>query len=57
MTDKDAVAPTLVEQSSAPGKKDVCHLNGTVALGDATLGDIGQTGRDKHGVIHAESKE
>lgn len=41
----------------SPGKKDVCHLNSTMALGDATLGDIGQTGRDKHGVIHAESKE
>lgn len=57
MTDKDTVVLTLMEQSSAPGKQDVCHLNSTMDLGDAMLGDIGQTGRDEHGLIHAESKK
>lgn len=46
-----------MEQPSAPGKEDIGYLNSTVDLEDATLGDIGQTGRDEHGVIHADSKK
>lgn len=46
-----------MEQPSAPGKEDACHFNSTMDLEDAMLGDISQTGRNEHGVIHADSKK